>query len=275
MTVDLVRRRILALGGGGFTSSSEDWPLDEYVLTLAHRTRPRICLLPTASGDPEDQIDRFYRAFEQHGCDLSHVSLFRLGSHAIDLRGHLLSRDVIYVGGGSLKNLLALWRVHGVDDLLSEAWQSGVALAGVSAGAMCWFECGVTRTHGQPALAQGLGLLPGSASVHYASDPERRRVYREQIAAGAPAGWAIEDGVGLLFAGRTFVEAVTARADARAFKVERREDEVSERAIEPRRLSSEGGVAAGAEPISITEYRQAAQRRSRSSRNSFRSNPPV
>ena len=93
-------------------------------------TRPRICLLPTASGDPEDQIDRFYRTFEQHGCDLSHVSLFRLGEHAIDLRGHLLSRDVIYVGGGSLKNLLALWRVHGVDSLLSEAWQTGVALAG-------------------------------------------------------------------------------------------------------------------------------------------------
>lgn len=107
MTVDLARRRILALGGG-FTSSSEDWPLDEYVLTLTERPRPRICLLPTASGDSEDQIDRFYRTFERHGCDLSHVSLFRLGSRDVDLRGHLLSREGIYVGGGSMKNLLAL-----------------------------------------------------------------------------------------------------------------------------------------------------------------------
>jgi peptidase E len=275
MTVDLARRRILALGGGGFTSSAEDWPLDEYVLTLAERARPRICLLPTASGDPEDQIDRFYRAFEQHGCDLSHVSLFRLGSHDIDLRGHLLSRDVIYVGGGSMKNLLALWRVHGVDSLLSEAWQTGVALCGVSAGAMCWFECGVTRTHGRPVVAQGLGLLPGSNSVHYGSDPERRRVYREQIAAGAPGGWAVDDGVGMLFAGRTMVEAVTARENVHAYRVEASGGEIVEREVEPRLLAANGRPVSGEEPISILEYRQAAQRRSSSSRNSLRSRPPV
>ncbi len=275
MTVDLAHRRILALGGGGFTSSAEDWPLDEYALTLAKRSRPRICLLPTASGDPEAQIDRFYRTFEQHGCDLSHVSLFRLGSHDIDLRGHLLSRDVIYVGGGSMKNLLALWRVHEVDALLSEAWQMGVALVGVSAGSMCWFEAGVTRTHGKPVLAPGLGLLPGSNSVHYGSDPERRRTYRELIATGAPGGWAVDDGVGLLFAGRTYVEAVGARADAKAYRVERKEHEVVERVLEPRLLSADGRLSEGEEPASIIEYRQAAQRRSRPSRNSFRSRPPV
>ncbi|MGH3993688.1 MAG: Type 1 glutamine amidotransferase-like domain-containing protein [Pseudonocardiaceae bacterium] len=273
MTVELARRRILALGGGGFTSSSEDWPLDEYVLTLTERPRPRICLLPTASGDSEAQIDRFYRSFEQHGCDLSHVSLFRLGSHQVDLREHLLSRDAIYIGGGSMKNLLALWRVHGVDALLGEAWRMGVALCGVSAGSMCWFECGVTRTHGCPALAEGLGLLPGSNSVHYGSDPERRQTYHEQIAAGAPAGWAVEDGVGLVFAGRTMVEAVTAREGRRAFRLELQGAEIVERVVEPRLLSSDPHSTSAQEPISILEYRQAAQRRARPSRSSSRSRP--
>jgi hypothetical protein len=117
-------------------------------------------------------------------------------------------------------------------------------------------------------------MLPGSNSVHYGSDPDRRRIYREQIAAGAPAGWAVDDGVGLLFAGRTMAEAVSARPDARAYRVELRDGEVTERAVEPRLLKADP-TSLSEEPISILEYRQAAQRRSRSSRNSLRSRPPV
>ena len=261
MIVPLARRRILALGGGGFTSAIEDWALDGHVLTLAGRSRPRICLLPTASGDSEAQIDRFYRTFEQHESELSHISLFRLAGNGVDLATHLLTRDVIYIGGGSLGNLLALMRVHGVDALLSDAWRAGVALCGVSAGSMCWFDCGITRTHGAPGMADGLGLLPGSNSVHYGSDPERRLAYHREVAAGAPAGWGVEDGVGLLFAGRTMVEAVTARRGARAFRVERRGTEINERAVEPRVLESGPRPASQREPISILEYRQAARRR--------------
>jgi peptidase E len=269
-----VGRRILALGGGGFTGSVEDSPLDEYVLTLSSRDTARVCLIPTASGDPEPQIDRFYRAFEPLGCELSHVSLFRLGSHPLDLREHLLSRDAIYVGGGSMLNLLALWRVHGVDSLLAEAWQMGVALVGVSAGSMCWFEAGITRTRGAPAPAIGLGLLPFTLSVHDGSDPRRRAEYRARVAEGMPGGFAVDDGVGLLFGDTELVEAVTARHGARAYRVELEGSQVVERPIEPRLLA---GAAGGtlAEPVSITEFREAAQRRSRSSRNSLRSNPPV
>jgi dipeptidase E len=268
-------RRILALGGGGFTSSVEDWPLDELVLTLSPRERdtPRICLLPTASGDPEDQIDRFYGAFRAMGCELSHVSLFRLGSTQMNLREHLLSRDVIYVGGGSLLNLLALWRVHGVDALLLEAWENGVTLCGVSAGAMCWFEAGVTRTHGQPGRARGLGVLPGSFSVHDASDPRRRAEYRQAVAAGMPGGYAAEDGVGLVFTGRELAEVVTARHGARAYRVRMRDGRLEETPMEPRLLGGRD-AAEVEEPISIVEFRE-AQRRSRPSRNSLRSNPPV
>jgi peptidase E len=267
-------RRILALGGGGFTGSVEDSPLDEYVLTLASRNRARVCLIPTASGDPEAQIDGFYRAFEPLGCELSHVSLFRLGSHPLDLREHLLTRDVIYVGGGSMLNLLALWRVHGVDSLLAEAWQRGVALVGVSAGSLCWFEAGITRTRGTPAPATGLGLLPWTLSVHDGSDPKRRAEYRSRIAEGMPGGFAVEDGVGLLFGGTDLVEAVTARPGARAYRVELEGSQVVERPIEPRLLTADGAGALP-EPVSITEFRETAQRRSRSSRNSLRSSPPV
>jgi dipeptidase E len=233
-----------------------------------------VCLLPTASGDPEAQIDRFYRAYEPLGCELSHVSLFRLGSQPLDLREHLLSRDVIYVGGGSMLNLLALWRVHGVDSLLAEAWQRGVVLVGVSAGSMCWFEAGITRTRGTPSPAIGLGLLPWTLSVHDASDPKRRAEYRIRIAAGMPGGFAVEDGVGLLFAGDELVEAVTARPAARAYRVALEGSQVVERPVEPRLLTAEGGGPL-AEPVSITEFREAAQLRSRSSRNSLRSSPPV
>jgi peptidase E len=263
----------------------EDSPLDEYVLTLAGSRRrlrsglstadrPRVCLIPTASGDPEAQIDRFYRAFEPLGCELSHVSLFRLGSHPMDLREHLLSRDVIYVGGGSMLNLLALWRVHGVDSLLAEAWQRGVGLVGVSAGSMCWFEAGITRTRGTPGPAIGLGLLPWTISVHDGSDPKRRAEYRTRVAEGMPAGFAVEDGVGLLFHGTELAEAVTARPSARAYRVELEGSQVVERVIEPRLLASDGGGALP-DPVSITEFRETAQRHSRSSRNSLRSSPPV
>ena len=267
-------RRIVALGGGGFTGSVEDSPLDEFVVGLARSDRPRVCLIPTASGDPEAQIDRFYRAFEPLGCELSHVSLFRLGSHPMDLREHLLSRDLIYVGGGSMINLLALWRVHGVDSLLAEAWQKGVALVGVSAGSMCWFEAGITRTRGAPGPATGLGLLPFTISVHDGSDPKRRAEYRARVAGGMPGGFAVEDGVGLLFVGTELAEAVSARPSARAYHVELEGSQVVERVIEPRLLTAEDGGALP-EPVSISEFRETAQRRSRSSRNSLRSSPPV
>ena len=267
-------RRILALGGGGFANAVEDWPLDELVPKLSARRRPRMCLLPTASGDPEHQIERFYRAFGPLGCELSHVSLFRLSGRPPNLRRHLLAQDVVYVGGGSMLNLLALWRVHGVDSLLAEAWQKGVALVGVSAGSMCWFEAGISRTRGAPSPAIGLGLLPWTLSVHDASDPKRRAEYRTRIAEGMPGGFAVEDGVGLLFADDELAEAVSARPGARAYRVALEGSQVVERPIEPRLLTAERTDPLP-EPVSITEFREAAQLRSRSSRNSLRSSPPV
>jgi dipeptidase E len=228
---------IFAMGGGGFTMEPGNPALDDYVRTLAPAREPRICLLPTAGGDSEDQIRRFHAAFDDQLCEPSHVSLFRLGSRPVPLREHLLAQDVIYVGGGSMINLLALWRAHGLDEVLRDAWQAGIVLAGLSAGSMCWFEYGVTKSGGQPALTRGLGFLPGSNSVHYDGEPERRPFYLRAVARGeAPAGWGVDDGAGLLFRGTRLAEVVASRPGARAFRVHALDGRAVEEAIEPRLL---------------------------------------
>ena len=174
--------------------------LDDYVLSLAPAREPNVCLLPTAGGDSHEQIRRFRIAFGDRLCQTSVVSLFRLELDPVRLREHLLAQDVIYVGGGSMINLLALWRAHGIDAILREAWQAGIVLAGLSAGSMCWFEGGITKGKATPRPAPGLGFLPGSNSVHYDGEPERRPAFLEAIASGAlPAGYGVDDGVGLLF----------------------------------------------------------------------------
>ena len=159
------RRRILAMGGGGFTMERSS-ALDKFVLALTGKPVPRVCFLPTASGDPRDQVTRFHERFAAWPCEPSILSLFHLGRDRIDPIAHLLAQDAIYVGGGSMRNMLAIWREHGIDDAMREAWTGGVVLAGLSAGAMCWFEGGISMSGGAPEAVRGLGLLPGSLSVH-------------------------------------------------------------------------------------------------------------
>jgi len=246
---------IFAMGGGGFTMEPENPALDDYVRTLSPAREPRICLLPTAGGDSEDQIRRFHMAFADKLCEPTHISLFRLGQRPVPLREHLLAQDIIYVGGGSMINLLALWRAHGLDELLREAWQSGIVLAGLSAGSMCWFEWGVTKSVGAPMPARGLGFLPGSNSVHYDGEPERRPFYLEAVAAGRlPAGWGVDDGAGLLFRGARLAEVVASRPGARAFRVRAVDGEAVEDAIEPRLLAAAAHPDRRA-PLAVEELR--------------------
>jgi dipeptidase E len=207
------------MGGGGFTAA-EDPALDELVLNLTGVPRPRVCLLPTAGGDSEHQIRRFYETYGDRLCEPSHISLFRLGSRPVPLREHLLAQDAIYVGGGSMVNLLAIWRAQGLDAILRAAWESGAVLAGLSAGSMCWFEWGVTTSSGAPSTAPGLGFLAGSNSVHHDSEPSRRPVYLEAVRTGQiPPGWAVDDGAALVFRETRLEEVVTARPAARAYEV--------------------------------------------------------
>jgi peptidase E len=215
---------IVALGGGGF-SQEEDARLDRFVLSLARVERPRVCFVPTAGGDSSDYIARFYAAFAAHACRATHLPLFRRSGRA--LADVVAEQDVIYVGGGNAANLLAIWRVHGLDRILREAWQRGVVMAGVSAGALCWFESGVTDSFG-PALGPlegGLAFLAGSFCPHYDGEALRRPRYRELIDSGAlPEGHAADDGCALHFRGTELVEAVASRASARAFRVGRADE---------------------------------------------------
>ena len=225
----------MTLGGGGFTHHPEDPRLEEYMLALARRERPRVCFVPTASGDAEGYVQRFRDFFGELACETSELVLF--GRDAGDLRRLLLDQDVIYVGGGSTANLLSLWRLHGIDALMREALDGGSLLCGMSAGMNCWFEASITDSFGPLApLHEGLGLLRGSACPHYDSEPERRPTYLRLVAGGFPAGYAVEDSVALSFLDGELVEAVSTRPDGHAYYVEKEGGEVAERPVEVRQL---------------------------------------
>jgi peptidase E len=214
-------RRILAMGGGGFTMQERCPALDRLVLTLTGKAVPRICFLPTASGDGREQTTRFYERFSAWPCEPSILSLFHLARDRIEPREHLLAQDAIYVGGGSMRNMLAVWREHGVDGAMRSAWERGIVLAGLSAGAMCWFEGGITMSGGAPRPAPGLHLLERSMSVHLDGEPERMPAYRAAVATGElPGGWAVEDCAALLFAGTQVTACVSSRPGARVVAVE-------------------------------------------------------
>ena len=219
--VALDRRTILAMGGGGFTMDERSPALDRFALELSGAAVPRVCFLPTASGDPREQITRFYDRFGGWPCEPSILSLFHLARDRVDPVSHLLAQDVIYVGGGSMRNMLAIWREHGIDAAMRVAWSRGAVLAGLSAGAMCWFEGGVSKSGGTPEAVAGIGLLGGSLSVHLDSEPERLPVYCEAVASGRlPAGYAADDGAALVYGGLTLRECVGSRSDARVLRVE-------------------------------------------------------
>jgi peptidase E len=225
-----VHRQIVAFGGGGFSIGSDNSLLDDYVLGLVSGRPAKVCFLPTASGDADHYVLRFYRTFSPR-CETSHVSLFRRDSGVGDIRRHLLSRDLIYVGGGSVLSLLGAWRAHGIDTILREAWDAGVILCGPSAGSLCWFAEGVTAFHGPPERVEGLGFLPCSNCVHFDAEPERWDAYRRMVADGMPDGYAVDDGAALHFDGEQLLRAVSSRPDSRAYRVRSCGGRVTKRAL--------------------------------------------
>ncbi|MFB4159589.1 Type 1 glutamine amidotransferase-like domain-containing protein [Geomicrobium sp. JSM 1781026] len=212
-------KQIIALGGGGFSMEPDNPLLDEYILNQSDKERPKICLVPTASGDSEGYVARFYAAFERLHCEPSHLSLFRPPKR--DLRAWILDKDIVYVGGGNTKNLLALWREWGVDKILYEAWQQGIVMAGLSAGSICWFEQGVTDSYGDGLeVIEGLGWLAGSHCPHYDGEEKRRPSYQKFINDHQLiAGVAADDGVALHYTDTTLAKVVSSRPDASAYHV--------------------------------------------------------
>jgi len=215
-------QRILAIGGASLGPTSTDWPLHQFMLDLTGRERPRICMIATASGENSSGLATFYSTFARRA-EATHLDLF--DRRVDDVAGFLLEQDVIYVGGGNTANMLAIWRVHGVDKALKLALEQGVVLAGWSAGANCWFEASATDSFGPglDALRDGLKLLQGSFCPHYDSESLRRPRFEELVGSGAlPDGYAADDGVGLLFESRNVVEAVASLPGQHAYRVERR-----------------------------------------------------
>jgi peptidase E len=238
--------KILATSGGFQPSDLGpfQWqrgPLIEHAIRLAgDPDRPRFCYVGTASGDSLNGTAGFYRAFAGSDVRASHLELFSM-PNVTDVRAHLLAQDVIWVGGGSVANLLAVWRTHRLDEVMRECWEEGVVLGGVSAGSICWYVGGPTDSFG-PELRpvhNGLGLLPYGNGVHYDSEEQRRPLLHRLVAdESLPTSHATDDGVGLVYEGTELVEAVSDRPDAAAYVVERGPDGAAiETRIEPRILA--------------------------------------
>jgi peptidase E len=224
--------QIVAIGGLG--DDGEAGVLIRFVLGLSGKERPRVCLVPTASAESPDLLVRFYAELSGFA-ECSHISFFPWPPDG--LRELVLSQDALFVSGGNTANMLAIWRAHGFEHVVREAWEQGVVLAGSSAGMICWFEAGVTDSYGPQldGMRDGLGFLPGSACPHYNGEERRRPVYQELVAAGFPSGIAADDAVGLHFVGTELKEAVAAREGGRAYRVE----PGSETPLEPRFLEQE------------------------------------
>lgn len=201
-------------------------------------TTPRVCLLATAMGDDKAVLHYLTEAAQSRGFAPSHVALFPMPT-VEDITAHLLDQDVVWVFGGSVAGLLAMWRLHGVDDALRTAWQAGVVLTGISAGSICWHAGGATDSFGprlQP-VTNGLGFVPYANGVHYDSEEQRRPLLHAMVGAGLlPDAYATDDGAGLLYRGTALVEAVAENPTAGAYFVEARDGAAIETALDVRRL---------------------------------------
>ncbi len=219
-------KRILAIGGGGFMMENEPSPIDNYILQLTEKDKPRICFVSTASGDLPEHIDKFYAAFSSRRCAPSHLVFFREhGLNALPLHDfvkHLLNQNAIFVGGGNTRSALAVWREWGVDLVFREGLNSGILLAGMSAGAMCWFECGLTDSFWQTGYRPlpCLGFLSGGCGVHYNQDATRRsRVHAAIEARAVPESMTIDDYAAVLFSGGSVERVVSWREGSTAYRI--------------------------------------------------------
>jgi peptidase E len=218
---------------------------------------PRVCNVSTASGDdPRFQMD-MSEAGRVAGFNLTHLSLFSM-PNLDDIEGHLMAQDVVWVNGGSVANLLAVWRVHGLDQILRRVWQAGVVLAGISAGSICWFEGGTTDSYGPElrAVTNGLAFLPYANGVHYDSEARRRPLVHRLVADGTlGTTHCTDDGVGMLYRGTQFVEAVSEQAGKGAYIVRREGDNAVEERLETRLLTRRAATTASPDAKSVTWQR--------------------
>jgi peptidase E len=222
--------QIITSGGGSFAADSENPTQELYILAQARARNPSVCFIGTATGDSAQYIAKFYAAFSKLRCRPTHFPLFE---RTPDPRT-LLDYDMIYVGGGNTKSMLAAWRDWGLPTFLHQAWERGTVLAGVSAGAICWFETGVTDSWaGSLRPLQCLGWLPGACCPHYNGEKERRPSTQDMVARGLlPETLALDDGAAAHFVGRKLLRIVSSRPNAGAYSVRRTGSRASARFVE-------------------------------------------
>lgn len=238
----MTERHIVA-GSGGFISKDgyhlQIGPILKYALALTNKDTPRFAYIGTATGDDSKRIAGFYHACANEPVSASHLQLFPLPNQ-INLEEYILSQDIIWVGGGSVANMLAVWREHRLDHILKKAWEKGIILTGVSAGAICWSMGGTTDSFGVDlkAFNKGLGMLPYSCGVHYDSETRRRPLFEKLIQNDElPEGYATDDGVNLHFIGTKLHKAISDTSGKFAYHVHKNEDgSVVEDIIEPELL---------------------------------------
>ncbi|MFC0523426.1 Type 1 glutamine amidotransferase-like domain-containing protein [Pontibacillus salicampi] len=223
---------IIAMGGGGFSQEPDNPLLDRYVLNQSPQLRPKICFIPTASGDSEEYIQNFYSFFQKEECEPTHLSL--LHPEVADKESFLLSQDIIYVGGGNTRNLVALWKEWELDKILYKAWEKDIILAGISAGGICWFEEGVTDSvPNQLTRTSALGFLKGSFCPHYDGENERQKAFKQLIQDNTiQEGYAVDDGAALHFVGDSVHKAVSSRKQATAYHVHLQHKSIIEKPLE-------------------------------------------
>jgi dipeptidase E len=236
-------RHIFAIGGGGFNREPDSLAIERYMLRQTGVRRPSVCFIPTASAEPADYIARFEEAFSRLG---ARPSVLRFFDRTPDVRQLLLAQDLIYVGGGNTKSMLAVWREWGLPDVLREAWRRGVVLGGVSAGAICWFDVGVTDSWAEHlAPLPCLGLLPATCCPHYDGELDRRPSVHDFVGRDlVPPVLALDDGSAAHFVGRTLKAVVTWRPGAHGYRIRKVRGQVVETTL-PRVQLRSGPAKAG------------------------------
>lgn len=233
-----ISKQIIAMGGGGFSMEPDNPLLDDYILKQSDKANPRVCFVATASGDSEAYINRFYKAFNAKPCIPNHLSLFK--GHTPDIESFILEQDIIYVGGGNMRNMLVLWREWDLDQILKTAYEQGIVLCGISAGSMCWFEEGLSDSVPlQLNRLPCLGFLEGSNCPHFDGESERQLAYKEKVKSGEmKAGIACDDGVALHFVDGKLEEIVASNEHGFAYRFGLKEGKLEEEKLVPTRLSS-------------------------------------
>ena len=211
-------RQVIAIGGGGFGRTQESYLIEQYILDQTSNKKPNICFIPTATGDLNSYLVNYYAVFTKLNCHPTHISFFK---RTIDLEEHIMKQDVIFVGGGNTKSMLAVWREWGLDIILKEAYDKGIVMSGVSAGAICWFENGLTDSWASELkIMKCMNFIPGSCAPHYDEEPERRPTTKKFLKEKyIDYMYGIEGGAALHFINETPKFSVRFKTNKNAYKV--------------------------------------------------------